>query len=84
MTAAPAVAHHGLSPEARAHDTVVHRYCAFFDLLDWSQVPERDARRAWPGRPPYPTAAYVKALLVKRCEHTAYITDPRVFLVEHP
>ncbi len=55
MIAVPAVADHRLLPEERAHDPVVQRYRACFALLDWRQVPERDARRAWPGRPPHPT-----------------------------
>jgi hypothetical protein len=84
MILLPAVADHRLLPEARAHDPVVLRYRACFALLDWGQVPERDARRAWPGRPPHPPAAYIKALLVKLCEHKAYITELRTFLVEHP
>lgn len=65
-------------------DPVVQRYRAFFALLDWSAVPERDPRRPWPGSPPHPAAAYVKALLVKLCEGKAYVTDLRTFLVEHP
>jgi hypothetical protein len=63
---------------------VVARYRAFFALLDWSQVPERDVGGPWPGPPPQPRAAYIKALLVKVCEHQAYITHLRAFLVEHP
>lgn len=69
---------------ARATDPVVQRYRAFFALLDWSQVPDRDPRRPWPGRRPHPPAAYLKALLVKLCEHHSYITQLRRFLVEHP
>lgn len=84
MIAAPAASAHRLSPEARAHDPVVQRYRAFFALLDWSQVLERDASRPWPGPLPHPTAAYIKALLVKLCEHQPYITELRRFLVEHP
>jgi hypothetical protein len=84
MIAAPAASDHRLSSEARAHDPVVHRYRAFFALLDWSQVPERDASRPWPGPWPHPTAAYIKALLVKLCEHKPHITEVRRFLVEHP
>jgi hypothetical protein len=71
-------------PTAPAVDPVVARYRAFFALLDWSQVPERDPQRPWPGRPPQPRAAYIKALLVKVCEHHAYITHLRTFLLEHP
>jgi hypothetical protein len=65
-------------------DAVVQRYRAFFALLDWSVVPERAPDRPWPGAPPHPRAAYIKALLVKLCEHKDYITHLRTFLVEHP
>jgi hypothetical protein len=65
-------------------DPVVQRYRAFFALLDWAQVPPRSTARPWPGRAPHPPAAYLKALLVKLCEHKAYITELRVFLLEHP
>lgn len=68
----------------QALDPVVCRYRAFFALLDWTLVPERDARRPWPGRTPHPTSAYIKALLVKCCEQHASITQLRAFLVEHP
>jgi hypothetical protein len=67
-----------------AADLVVDRYRAFFALLDWSRVPERDPRRPWPGRPPHPRVAYVKALLVKLCEGKESITALRAFLLEHP
>jgi hypothetical protein len=40
----------------------------FFDRLDWTRVAERDERRAWPGSPPHPRSAYIKALLVKLVE----------------
>jgi hypothetical protein len=65
-------------------DPVVTEYRAFFDLLDWSQVPERDERRPWPGSPPHPQRAYAKALLVKVCEGFEYITELGSFLVKHP
>ncbi len=68
----------------RDHDPVVQHYRAFFALLDWSQVSDRSTLTPWPGPAPHPVAAYVKALLVKRCEHKAYITQLRTFLVEHP
>jgi hypothetical protein len=67
-----------------AHDPVVQRYRAFFALLDWSAVPERDRRRPWPGPAPHPAGAYVKALVIKICERKEYITEVRAFLVEHP
>jgi hypothetical protein len=69
---------------ARAVDPVVQRYRALFALLDWSVVPERDAGRPWPGSPPHPRAAYIKALLVKLIEGKPYITELRTYLVEHP
>lgn len=68
----------------RDHDPVVQRYRAFFALLDWSQVPDRDPTRPWPGAAPHPRSAYVKALLVKLCEHKEYCTQLRTFLIEHP
>ena len=73
----------GPGPEESC-DPVVRRYRALFAVLDWTAVPERDARRRWPGHRPHPRAAYVKALLVKLCEQKASITDLRRYLVEHP
>lgn len=69
---------------ARDADPVVRRYRAFFALLDWERVPERDPSRPWPGSPPHPVAAYVKTLLVKLCEGKPFVTQLRAFLVEHP
>lgn len=68
----------------RDRDPVVQRYRALFALLDWTAVPERDPHRPWPGSPPQPPTAYIKALLVKLCERQAHITQVRRFLVEHP
>ncbi len=68
----------------RDHDPVVQRYRSFFALLDWTRIPERDATRPWPGAVPHLEAAYVKALLVKVCEHHDYIPHLRAFLIEHP
>jgi hypothetical protein len=65
-------------------DPVVQRYRAFFADLDWSVIAERDPTRPWPGPLPHPTRAYVKALLIKLCEHKEYITHLRAFLVDHP
>ena len=56
----------------------------FFDLLDWSVISERDETRVWPGSPPHPQAAYVKALLVKINEHLEYTARLRRFLLKHP
>src|SRR5579859_1348774 len=66
------------------HDPVVQRYRAFFALLDWSGIPARDESRPWPGPVPHPPTAYIKALLIKLCEHKEYVTHMRAFLVEHP
>jgi hypothetical protein len=66
------------------HDPVVQRYRAFFALLDWSQLPEREETRLWPGPRPHPRSAYVKAFLVKLCEGKACISQLRRFLCEHP
>ncbi len=73
----------GLATELES-DPIVQRYRSFFALLDWTQVAERTTARPWPGEMPHPEAAYLKALLVKLCEHKAYVTDLRRFLVEHP
>ncbi len=68
----------------RDYDPVVRRYRAFFAHLDWHVIPARVTTRPWPGPAPHPTAAYVKALLIKLCEHREYVTQMRSFLVEHP
>lgn len=65
-------------------DPLIARYRALFSLLDWSLVPERDPHRAWPGSPPHPELAYVKALLIKLCEDKIHITQLHLFLLEHP
>ena len=65
-------------------DRLVQRYRAFFSYLDWRVIPERAATRPWPGPLPHPMRASVKALLIKLCEHKAYVTHLRLFLVEHP
>jgi Transposase DDE domain len=65
-------------------DAVVQHYRTFFALLDWTHIPDRALERPWPGGMPHPEATYVKALLVKLCEHKAYVTDLRSFLVKHP
>jgi len=65
-------------------DPLVQHYRSFFALLDWACVPERDERRPWPGTPPHPAAAYVKAFLVKLCEGKRFVTELRTFLLAHP
>jgi hypothetical protein len=79
----PALAQQQLAAR-QAADPLVQRYRAFFALLDWEQVPPRDARRPWPGPVPQPRTAYIKALLIKLCEQKAYVTQLRTFLLEHP
>lgn len=84
MIAAPVPFDQSTLARLRDVDPVVQRYRAFFALLDWSLIPARDLRRAWPGSPPHPPAAYIKALLVKLCEGKPFITQLRTFLIEHP
>jgi hypothetical protein len=66
------------------NDPVVQRYRAFFALLDWQQVFPASPGSSKAGKPPHPPTAYVKALLVKLCEHHDYITQLRRYLLEHP
>ncbi len=47
-------------------------------------MPERNETKPWPGTRPHPEKSYIKALLVKKCENFAYITELRRFLVKHP
>ncbi len=56
----------------------------FFDLLDWTAVPERAAGRAWPGPRPDPHSAFIKALLVKLREGYPHVSTLRRYLVQHP
>ena len=56
----------------------------FFDLRDWSVISERDEARAWPGSPPHPQSAYVKALLIQINEHLEDTARLRRFLLKHP
>ena len=72
------------APSFFADDPVAHDYRTFFDLLHFDHIPERDERRPWPGSPPHPERAYVKALLVKVREGFRYTTKLREFLVKHP
>src|SRR6266487_271389 len=68
----------------RTYDPVVVRYRAFFALFDWDAAFPEAAAPARPGKPAHPEMAYVKAFLVKICEHHQYVTQLRRFLVEHP
>ena len=66
-------------------DGQVQAYRRFFEQMAWEAIPERNAKRAWPGRQqPHPQCAYVKALLVKMVEGLTYMTDLRRYLVNHP
>jgi hypothetical protein len=65
-------------------DPVVLRYRALFATLDWSVIPEPVLDPSRPGRRPHPESAYVKALLVKVCEHLDSCTQLRNVLLEHP
>lgn len=65
-------------------DPLVARYRTLFAQFDWSQVPERDPHRPWPGSPPQLRCAYLKALVVKLAEHLPYVSELRRFLIEHP
>jgi hypothetical protein len=68
----------------QACDPVVNKYRSFFISLQWQKVAERGNDRVWPGKPPHPEIAYIKALLVKINEKKAYMTELRTYLVEHP
>ena len=67
-----------------ANDPVANEYEAFFALLNFEGVPERDEAHPWPGNPPHPQRAYAKALLVRINEELKYATRLRNFLVKHP
>lgn len=71
-------------PAHFAHDPVANDYDAFFSVLDFEVVPERDESKPWPGRRPHPERAYVKAQLVMIREKIEYHTELRRFLVQHP
>jgi hypothetical protein len=84
MILVPARLDHAEPAPGGPADAVVQRYRAFFALLAWDRVPERDPHRPWPGPVPQPRTAYLKALLVKLCEQKVYVTQLRTLLVEHP
>ena len=65
-------------------DATAMRYLRLLGALNWSEFPERDPHRAWPGPTPAPRAPYVAAYLVKLEEQKRYMSDLRRFLVEHP
>ena len=64
---------------------VALKYHRLLHDLDWTHFPERDPHRPWPGRKPdYPRAPYVAAFLVKLDAQLRYMSDLRIYLVEHP
>ncbi len=65
-------------------DPVVSRYRALFACLDFRVIPEPVFDVSRPGRRSHPESAYVKALLIKVCEHFDSCTQLRRFLLEHP
>jgi hypothetical protein len=71
-------------PAHFAHDPVANDYDTFFSVLDFAVVPERDESKPWPGQPPHPERAYVKAQLVMIRQKIEYHTELRRFLVQHP
>lgn len=64
-------------------DALVQRYRALFALFDWSAF-DPPAQPSSPGRPAHPKSAYLKAFLVKVCEHKASMPQFRPFLLDHP
>ena len=73
-----------IPPAHFAHDPVANDYDVFFSVLNFEVVPERDESKPWPGNPPHPERAYVKAQLVMIREKIEYHTELRRFLVRHP
>jgi hypothetical protein len=62
----------------------VAKYRALLGSLPWADFPERETSRPWPGPDPDPRAPFVAAFLIKLHEHKRYMSDLRVFLIEHP
>jgi len=73
-----------IPPTYIAFDPVANDYDAFFSVLDFEVVPERDESKPWPGNPPHPERAYVKTQLVMIREKIEYHTELRRYLVKHP
>ena len=71
-------------PAHFVHDPVANDYDAFFGVLDFEVVPERNESKLWPGNPPPPERTYVKAQLVMIREKIECHTELRRFLVRHP
>ena len=73
-----------IPPAYFAADPVANDYDDFFSVLNFTVVPERDESKPWPGNPPHPERAYVKAQLVMIREKLEYHTQLRRFLIKHP
>ena len=70
--------------QIRASDALLLRYRTFFALFEWESVFPATPSIPSVGKPAHPEMAYVKAFLVKICEHHQYVTQLRRFLIEHP
>jgi hypothetical protein len=70
--------------QIRASDALLVRYRTFFALFEWQSVFPSTPSVPRVGKPAHPEMAYVKAFLVKICEHHQYVTQLRRFLIEHP
>jgi hypothetical protein len=68
--------------QMREADPVVQRYRARFALFDWSAIASLPKRG--PGRPAHPPSAYLKAALVRICEHHLSTPRWRAYLLDHP
>ena len=64
-------------PAHFVHDPVANDYGTFFSVLNFEVVPERDESKPWPGNPPHPERAYVRAQLVMIREKIEYHTELR-------
>ena len=71
-------------PRFVADCAVARKYLDLLGPLDWTNFPERDPHRPWPGPTPAPRAPFVAAFLVKLHEGKVYMSNLRDYLVEHP
>lgn len=64
-------------PAHFADDPVANDYDTFFSVLNFEVVPERAESKPWPGNPPHPEQAYVKAQSVMIREKIEYLPELR-------